>query len=78
MNYIILIFIMAALLLLFKFPQQYRDTFDESGTEFVPLGYKRYGLRGELLFTNPIPDCYYDQYSCYTSTAKPYFSPYDL
>lgn len=44
------------------------ELFDANGLEFLPLGPKRYGLRGELLNTHPMSDCYYDKYVCYGNT----------
>lgn len=75
MNYIIILIFL--LLLLLVFYQEYREKFDESGTVFLPLGEKRYDLRGVELDTFPYPDCYWDKYSCYTSTATPLYPPYD-
>jgi len=52
------------------------ETFDETGTEFLPVGYKRYGLRGEPVMNNTLDDCYFDQYKCYTSGFYPYTKEY--
>lgn len=47
---------------------KYKENFDRSGTEFIPLGIQRYDLRGEPLKTRPIYDCRYDCFGdCYNS-----------
>lgn len=53
------------------------ERFDETGSIFMPLGYHKYGLRGEKLNIRPINDCYWNQYHCYTSTHHPKFTSYD-
>lgn len=70
---IIILLFLITLVYLYK----YKETFNDEGYEFMPLGYIRYGLRGEKLNTRPIMDCYWDQYNCYTSTARPKFTAYD-
>lgn len=52
------------------------EPFDETGTEFLPVGYVRYGLRGEKINNHAIDDCYYDQYKCYTNGFYPYTKDY--
>ena len=77
MNYIIIL-IFLLIVAFFIILNNYKEAFDDSGSEFLPLGYIRYGLRGERLNTRPINDCYWDQYHCYTSTHNPKFTPYDM
>lgn len=44
------------------------EKFDKTGTEFLPVGDVRYGLRGEKMPVRPIYDCRFDCYThCYNS-----------
>ena len=68
----ILIIIMLILFTLFVYLKcDDKENFDNDMTEFVPLGYIRYGLRGEKLNTMPMPDCHFDKYMCYYNSFYP-------
>ena len=70
MNYAIIF--MFVLLVIIFLNQNYFESFSSDGSTFLPLGYTRYGLRGEPLSIRPLNDCYWDQYTCYTNTRYPY------
>jgi hypothetical protein len=79
MNYIIILIFLISVAVFVSFSNyKSNESFNDDGSEFMPLGYHRYGLRGEKIRTRPINDCYWDQYKCYTSTANPKFPPYDM
>jgi len=65
-----IILILLALFVLLKYNS--KENFDNDMTEFLPIGYIRYGLRGERLNTTPIPDCHFDKYRCYYNSFHQY------
>jgi hypothetical protein len=65
MNYLNILLMLLLIVLGFY---KYKEPFDKDMTEFVPIGYKRFGLRGNLLNVRPVDDCYYDKYNCYFNT----------
>lgn len=68
----VIIFGFLLLIILVLINKDYNESFSSDGSTFLPLGYKRYGLRGEPLHNRPLEDCYWDQYTCYTNTRYPY------
>lgn len=64
---IIIILIIFTFLIFLKYHNS--EQFDSKMNEFLPVGYIRYGLRGDKLNTQPMPDCYYDKHMCYFNTS---------
>lgn len=65
----LIIILIVLVLLLFIILHMSRENFDKDMRVWLPIGYKDYGLRGNLISTHPIDDCYFDQYKCYTNTS---------
>lgn len=49
------------------------EGFDKTGTVFQPVGSIQYDLRGAELDTQPIEECYFDQFKCYQNTSQIYY-----
>lgn len=57
-----LLVVLFAILLIWLLVRSRREGFDATGREFVPVGYPRYGLRGDLLHTEPISTMFIDRH----------------
>jgi len=75
MDIIIVLVVVVIILSLFS---SNKENFSARGTAFPPLGYPKYGLRGERLRIHALNDCYYDHYKCYENTYTPFFPPYGV
>lgn len=57
-----LLVVLFAILLIWLLVRSKTEGFDATGREFVPVGYPRYGLRGDLLHVKPISTEYIERY----------------
>jgi hypothetical protein len=67
-NLIVIFLVLFLILILWILFSGKREFFGKDGSEFLPVGEQRYGLRGDKLDARPIYDCRFDCYSdCYNS-----------
>ena len=45
------------------------ENFDKDTREFVQIGAPKYDLRGRRLNIMPLPDCHFNQFTCYNNTT---------